>query len=209
MQTIRAVLFDFGLVLSGAPDLAALRQMESLLHTGAETFHHAYWKHRDAYDRGHLSGASYWQAVAGDLHQPLDATTLAGLLAADTAHWSQPNQPMVDWAVRLQRAGIKTGILSNMGDAMELGLRAQHPWLEGFAHHTFSHRLGIAKPDAAIYQHAVEGLQIAAAEILFLDDREENVLAARAAGMVALQYIGHEAFLQAMDHAGMAWLLRL
>jgi putative hydrolase of the HAD superfamily len=209
MHTIRAVLFDYGLVLSGAPDAAALRQMESLLHADAETFHNAYWKHRDAYDRGHLSGERYWEAVADDLHQPLDAATLAALLAADTAHWSQPNQPMVDWAVRLQRAGIKTGVLSNMGDAMEHGLRARHPWLEGFAHHTFSHRLGIAKPDAAIYQHAAEGLQVAPAEILFLDDREENVLGARAAGMIALQYSGHEAFLHAMEDGGMGRLLRV
>ena len=47
----------------------------------------------------------------------------------------------------------KPDILSNIGDAMEIGVRGQFPALDKFTHHTFSHRLGIAKPDAAIYQH--------------------------------------------------------
>ena len=207
MLTIQAVLFDYGMVLSGPPNLAARRQMEALLPSDANSFQQAYWNHRDSYDRGHLSGVMYWNAVAKDLRQPLDEATLAGLLAAATAYWSQPNQPMIDWAARLQKAGIKTGILSNIGDAMEQGLRARHSWLEAFDHHTFSHRLGIAKPDAAIYQHAVEGLGVPAAEILFLDDREENVQGARAAGMATLQYTRHEAFLQAMQATGRGWLL--
>jgi putative hydrolase of the HAD superfamily len=186
MPTIRAVLFDYGMVLSGAPDLEARQQMESLLSADAESFHRAYWQYRDAYDRGHLSGMTYWQAVAQELHQPLDEVTLTSLLSADTAFWSQPNQAMIDWAARLQQAGIRTGILSNIGDAMEQGLMAKFAWLADFSHHTFSYRLGIAKPDAAIYQHAADGLGVPPADILFVDDREENVIGARAAGMRAL-----------------------
>ncbi len=53
----------------------------------------------------------------------------------------------------------------------------------------------------------MEGLGVPAAEILFLDDREENVQGARAAGMATLQYTRHEAFLQAMQATGMGWLL--
>jgi FMN phosphatase YigB (HAD superfamily) len=89
---------------------------------------------------------------------------------------------MIDWAAALQRAGIQTGVLSNVGDAMEAGIVARFPWLAKFNHRTFSHRLGMAKPDAAIYRHAAEGLGVAADEILFVDDLEENVAAARAAG---------------------------
>ncbi len=76
-----------------------------------------------------------------------------------------------------------------------------------FSHHTFSHRLGIAKPDAAIYRHAVEGLGVPAGEILFVDDREENIVAARKAGMVAVQYLGHAGFVEEMQRLGMSWLL--
>lgn len=204
---ISAVLFDYGMVLSGPPDPIARRDMERILGVDEETFQAAYWKHRDSYDRGTLAGLTYWDSVARELDKSLDAVSLDALIDADNALWTQPNHPMIEWAASLQRAGIKTGILSNIGDAMEAGIRAQFPWLDEFSHHTFSHRLGIAKPDPAIYHHAVEGLQVPAAEILFIDDKEENIVAARAAGMVAVQYTSHEAFLLEMQRLGLGRLL--
>lgn len=41
----------------------------------------------------------------------------------------------------------------------------------------------LVKPDAAIYQLALDRFGIGAAEALFIDDREENVVAAQALGM--------------------------
>ena len=207
MENIRAVLFDYGLVLSGPPDPAAREEMKQILGVDEERFRAIYWRHRDDYDRGTLNSVAYWERVAHDLHRPLDAKKLSALIAADNAHWTQPNQAMIDWAAALQSAGIKTGILSNIGDAMEAGIVARFPWITAFTHRTFSHRLGIAKPDAAIYQHAAEGLGVPANEILFIDDREENIVAARAAGMHAIQYIDHADFLQQMQAAGFSGLI--
>jgi len=207
MENIRAVLFDYGLVLSGPPDPAAREEMKQILGVDEERFRAIYWRHRDDYDRGTLNSVAYWERVAHDLNRPLDAKKLSALIAADNAHWTQPNQAMIDWAAALQSAGIKTGILSNIGDAMEAGIVARFPWIADFTHRTFSHRLGIAKPDAAIYQHAAEGLGVPTGEILFVDDREENVAAARAAGMHAIQYIDHADFLQQMQAAGFSGLI--
>ncbi len=206
MTPIKAVLFDYGMVLSGPPDPAAQQQMEALLGADSASFDAAYWKYRDDYDRGILSGHSYWAAVADDLHKPLDAETLAGLMYADTMLWTQPNPRMIEWAAQLHRAGFRTGILSNIGDAMEAGIYARFDWIAGFDHHTFSHRLGIAKPDPAIYQHAIAGMEVPAREILFVDDREVNIAAAQAAGLIAIPYTSHEAFLQALDAAGIEGL---
>jgi putative hydrolase of the HAD superfamily len=206
---IKAVLFDYGMVLSGPPDPAARAEMERLIGVDAAQMHQLYWKYRDAYDRGTLSGVAYWNAIASDLHQVLDPSRLKELIAADNAYWTQPNQPMIDWARSLHRAGIRTGILSNIGDAMEVGILARFPWLVDFSHHTFSHRLGIAKPDPAIYAHAIAGLGVSPAEILFIDDREENILGARAAGMLAIQYSNHKAFMVEMRRLGLKYLLDL
>jgi putative hydrolase of the HAD superfamily len=207
MSKIKAVLFDYGMVLSGPPDPTAREEMMRVLGVDEDRFRELYWKHRDAYDRGTLSGIAYWEKVAQELHRPLSANGLNELLEADNALWTRPNQPMIDWAAALQQAGIKTGILSNIGDAMEAGIRARFPWLDEFAHHTFSHRLGIAKPDLAIYRHAAEGLGVAPGSVLFIDDREENIAAAQEAGMVALQYSTHEHFLEQMRELGISDLL--
>jgi putative hydrolase of the HAD superfamily len=200
---IHAVLFDYGLVLSGPPDPHAWERMKSLLGADEAGFQIAYWRHRDAYDRGALVAAAYWAAVANDLHCSLDPLTLAALNEADVALWTRPNQDMIAWAAELQRAGYKTGILSNIGDAMEAGILARFDWLQAFHHHTFSHRLHIAKPDLAIYRHAAEGLGEDPSHILFVDDREDNILAAREAGMVAIQYQDHAEFTMAMRAAGL------
>jgi putative hydrolase of the HAD superfamily len=109
---------------------------------------------------------------------------------------------MINWAAALQRAGVRTGILSNIGDAMEEGVRLRCPWIANFDHHTFSHRLRMIKPQAEIYRHAVEGLQVPADEVLFVDDREENVEAARAVGLHAIQYVDHASFVTAMREGG-------
>ena len=204
---ISAVLFDYGMVLSDVPEAADWRLLERVLDVEEEAFQAAYWKYRDAYDRGALSAQTYWEIVARDLNKPIDAAILRALIDADTVVWTQPNLVMIEWAASLNRAGMKTGILSNIGDAMEAGVLGRFPALAEFTHHTFSHRLGIAKPDAAIYRHAVEGLGVPVGEILFVDDREENIRAARVAGMVAVQYIGHAAFVEEMQGMGLGWLL--
>ena len=204
---IRAVLFDYGLVLTGPPHPPAWERMKALLKTSETAFHAAYWRPRHDYDRGALTGDSYWRAVAGELGQPLDSDRLHTLIAADIELWTQPNQPMIRWAAALQATGIRTGILSNLGDAMEAGVRAACPWLDAFNHHTFSHRLGIAKPELAIYRHAAAGLGVAPSHVLFIDDREDNVAAACQAGMQAIRYTDHPGFLRALRDAGLHNLL--
>ena len=204
---ISAVLFDYGMVLSNAPEATDWRELERVLDADEELFRTTYWKYRDAYDRGALSAQAYWEIVARDLNHPVNADVLCALIDADTIVWTRPNVVMMEWAARLHRAGIKTGILSNVGDAMEAGVLARFPALAAFDHHTFSHRLGIAKPDAGIYRHAVGGLGVPVGEILFVDDREENVRAAREVGMVAVQYTGHAGFVEEMGRLGLGWLL--
>jgi putative hydrolase of the HAD superfamily len=204
---INAVLFDYGRVLSGPPDPAARQQMERILGVKEDTLLAAYWKYRDAYDRGALGGQTYWQSVAREVGRQIDAKGVSALIDADNALWTQPNLPMIEWAASLRRAGIKTGILSNMGDDLETGIRAHFAWLAEFTHHTFSHRLGMAKPDLAIYLHAAEGLDVPVDEILFIDDKEKNIAGAQTAGMVTIQYGSHNSFVLALQQLGLGALL--
>ena len=199
---VGAVLFDYGLVLTGPPHPAAWEEMKAVLCASDEDFHAAYWRHRHDYDRGALNAERYWKAVARDLGRQMVEPQLSMVLDADIALWTQPNKPMIAWAAALQRAGVRTGILSNLGDAMEAGVRRAFGWMGDFAHHTFSHRLGIAKPEAEIYQHAAQGLGVTADAVLFIDDREENITAAVAAGMQAIRYESHAGFLREFGEHG-------
>ena len=205
---VEAVLFDYGLVLTGPPLPEAWLGMQGVTEADEDTFAAAYWKHRLEYDRGSLTGDAYWLTVGAELDRKLSAEQVADLIVLDTRLWTQVNQPMADWALRLRAAGTRTGILSNLGDSMMHGVLAELPWMRGFDHLTFSHALGLVKPDRAIYDHASTGLGVSAGHILFVDDREENIDGALAAGLQAIRYREHASFEDEMRERGLAalWL---
>ncbi len=202
---IEAVLFDYGQVLSGPPNPHAWARMREISGLDEAALQLGYWQPRHEYDRGTHTGHAYWQLVTGE--RPLLAEQTNALIDADTALWTDLNLPMVAWARQLQQAGIRTGILSNLGDAMAAGVLAKFDWLGRFDHCTWSHTLRLVKPEPAIYHHAAEGLRTAPERILFIDDRADNVEGALAAGMQAIQYTGHAAFLVEMEARGLGSLL--
>jgi putative hydrolase of the HAD superfamily len=207
VNRIDAVLFDYGQVLSNPPDPAAWARMRSIAGLGETRLHVAYWQFRHDYDRAALTGTAYWHAVADHAGITLDAAQLTALLATDVDLWTSLNLPMVEWAGRLQQAGIRTGILSNIGDCIADGIIAKLPWLSGFDHCTWSHSLFMAKPEPAIYLKAAEALNTLPSNILFIDDRKENVTAAAALGFQTIHYTNYAAFEDEMCKRGFASLL--
>ncbi len=204
---IDAVLFDYGQVLSLPPEPAAWERLRDLTGLEEQHFHAIYWEFRHDYDRAALTGPAYWQAVANRAGITLDEAQITSLFAADVDVWTSLNLPMVEWAARLQHAGIRTGILSNIGDSIAEGIIARFPWLSGFYHCTWSYALFMAKPEHAIYLRTAEALRTALANILFIDDREENIAAAVAVGMQAIHYTTHPAFEREMRDRGFGALL--
>jgi putative hydrolase of the HAD superfamily len=208
-DSIVTVLFDYGMVLSGPPDPAAWAEIRSITGLNEEPLHEAYWAFRHDYDRGALTGRAYWHAIADRTGISLSDIQITRLFAADVDLWTQPNQPMIDWAGRLQSASIRTGILSNIGDAIAEGIVAKLPWISRFNHCTWSHALFLAKPDPEIYIRTAEALNADPAKILFIDDRIENIQAASAVGMQTFHYLGHAAFDNEMRNRGFSFLLDL
>ncbi len=204
MSDIQAILFDFGKVLSLSPDPTAWARLRELTGLSEEALDESYWLFRDDYDAGALTGDVYWEKVAG---RPLPEETGRALKETDVALWTRMNEPMLDWVDALHRAGFRTGILSNMPDAMTEGICARFDWIENFDHAVWSHALKLRKPQAEIYHAAIDGLGVAAEEILFIDDKEENTEAAIEAGMQAIVYRDHESFVQEMRTRGYGELL--
>jgi putative hydrolase of the HAD superfamily len=184
----RAVIFDFGKVLSAPQDVDAHTALVAIAGVPDEVFEDHYWAHRHAYDAGELNGEGYWQKVAEGAGFALTPERLAALNHHDTLMWGNLNQPMLDWALALQRAGIKTAILSNMGEANLAFMRRSFAWLDGFTQLTWSSELRMAKPDLAIYRHTLERLGVGPQEALFLDDIPRNIEAARQLGIDAILF---------------------
>ncbi len=182
-MALRAVIFDYGKVLSALPDMDAHSALVEAAGVPDEIFEEHYWAHRHAFDEGTLNGQTYWQKVADGAAFELTPERLVHFHRHDSLMWSNLNAPMVAWARALQQHGIKTAILSNMGDVIHAHMQREFAWLAGFDHLTWSYELGIAKPDPAIYRHTLDKLGVAPEEALFIDDIPRNIAAARALGM--------------------------
>ena len=206
---VRAVLFDYGKVLSNAEDPTAWAAMVELSGVTEQRFHDAYWEYRHDYDRHTLSAIPYWQAVAKRAGTTFSEPQVHRFLELDVDLWTNMNENMVAFARNLQRAGIRTGILSNIGDAIAQGIVARLPWLSGFYHCTWSYALCLAKPEPAIYLKTAEALDTHPGNILFIDDREENLAAAAALGFHTIRFTDYESFLTELRTHGHTELVEL
>lgn len=206
---IRAVLFDFGKVLSSAEDPVAWANMLSLVELPEQRFHDAYWAYRHDYDRHTMNSVEYWHAVAAHAGSSLDSARISRLNELDVDLWTNMNERVVAFAEGLQRAGMRTGILSNIGDAIARGILARLPWLSRFDACIWSWELGLAKPEPAIYLKTAEALATPPETILFFDDREENVAAAAALGFQTIRFTDYESLLRDLRDRGYSRILEL
>lgn len=196
---IRAVVFDYGLVLSGPRAQWAIDAALAVTGLQRDTFEEVYWKFREAYDAGALDGTSYWKKSLEDAGIASTPAMVDELVRLDGAMWCTANDALVAWQGRLRAAGINTAILSNMGDAVRAAIERECAWVHELDVRVWSHEVGCTKPDARIYAHTLGRLDVEASQTLFLDDREENVAAARLCGMHALPYCTVERLRQDLE----------
>jgi putative hydrolase of the HAD superfamily len=187
LSGINVVIFDYGEVLSAAPSRNVRQRMADLLGMELDAFISLYRQSRLPYDRGDISPQDYWQAFAAEAGARVSAGEIDKLRAWDVEMWSNLNAEMMQWARSLRAAGVRIGMLSNMQPDMAVHVRGWD-WLQEFDYLTLSCEINAAKPDAVIYEHCLRGLNVRAAEALFLDDVETNVEAARKLGMSAIPF---------------------
>ena len=190
---IRAVIFDFGGVICFPPTSEQWQEAAAFSGTSGDRLYEAFWKHRNEYDGGG-DAYDYWRGVAKLLGVPFEERVIDGMIEREIAFWSNFDTRVLAWANELRRAGIRTGMLSNLPRPLGERLRLTPGFADRFDHLTLSYELGVIKPDRAIYQHAIDGLGIAPHEGLFLDDREENVAGGRAAGLCAERFVSWDEF---------------
>jgi len=185
---VQAVVFDYGNVLSLDQSPNAPRDMAELCGLPLDTFIARYWEPRLAYDRADLDGKAYWESVARERRDQLTPGVLGELYDIDSKGWANPNFQMLSWVKQLREAGVQVAVLSNMPLEVRVFLVKSLDWLAGFEPLIFSCDVRSVKPEEAIYRHCLERLRLAPEEVLFLDDKQLNVDAARGLRMHSLLF---------------------
>jgi putative hydrolase of the HAD superfamily len=183
---ITAVVLDIGGVLEWTPPTGHMERWESLLGLAPGELH----DRMDDVWRGGRLGTLTEQQVEAAFAERLGLSP-ADLDAFMAGFWDEylgsPNTELIDWFGGLRRR-CRTGIVSNSF----VGAREREQERYGFEDLTevivYSHEVGLAKPDPAIYDLVCRRLEVAPAQAVFLDDRPAAVEGAAAIGMTGVLF---------------------
>jgi putative hydrolase of the HAD superfamily len=201
--SLRAVIFDYGMVLTGPPDAEAHNAMVRITGLPPDRFEDLYWTDRHAYDEGKLTGIAFWEKFIRDAHLDLGPSAVDELNRWDARMWTTQNPAMLAWQALLKERGLRTAILSNMGDSVLERIGREFDWISRFDVLVWSYQLHIAKPDPEIYLYTLQRLGTRPDETLFLDDKQVNVDAALDLGMKAIRFTDVETLRRDLVNAGL------
>jgi HAD superfamily hydrolase (TIGR01509 family) len=151
------------------------------------------------YETGRLSTREFYERVR-------EATGFDGDLALFEAIFGDifsEIEPMTALLPGLKKAGVKLCAFSNTNDMAIRHIRRHYPFYGLFDHTVLSYEHGVMKPDARLYEIVEQTTGCAGPELLYFDDREENVTAALARGWRAVHHTDPARSVAAVRSAGL------
>ena len=180
----RSVIFDLGKVLVDFDWTAAARRIAARTRLSPAQLLAAMVEAplMVEYEKGLLTTAQVYAAVR-------QLTGFDGTLAEFSEFFADiftemPEMTALHAAVRAR--GVPTFILSNTNTLAFEHIRRHFPFFANFDGYVLSYEHGAMKPEPRLYEVAEQMSGRRGAEILFIDDRPENVAAAIARGWQAI-----------------------
>jgi putative hydrolase of the HAD superfamily len=195
------VLFDYGGVICTPQPDGDVALLAAAAGVPVPDFQSAYWAYRLSWDRAELDGATYWHKVAAALGLSFSMAQIAELTRLDIASWLHLRGGTVALLEDLAAAGYRLALLSNApADFAEM--MVEQPVARFFEHCAFSCFLGSVKPEPECYRGVLALLGARPAEVVFIDDRPENVAGAAALGIHGVHFTTPEAVRTALAGHG-------
>ncbi|RIX31420.1 HAD family hydrolase [Amnibacterium setariae] len=183
----RAVVFDYGEVISYTPSDEDRAAMVAEAGVEAEPFWRAYHADRDRLDEGVLSTTDYWLGIGAACGQRWDVPKAQRLWALDFRSWTTADPEVVRVLVDLRDGGTRLALLSNAHPDYGGPFRFS-PVGALFEQIVVSGELLLLKPDPAIFRAAADALSLDPADLVFIDNREANVRGAQSIGITGHVY---------------------
>jgi putative hydrolase of the HAD superfamily len=193
---IRAVLFDFGGVISSSP-FEAFAHLEAERGLPTDFIRTVNDTNRDAnawaqLERGEVdveTFGSLWSAEARALGHALDGRLVLERLAGEI-------RPQMVAAIRACGSAYKTACLTNNFVRAEAVLSVEMAAVYALFDAVLESRvLGVRKPEPRFYELACETLEVQPDECVFLDDLGVNLKPARELGMYTIKVTDPDAAL--------------
>ena len=192
------VVFDLGGVLADFGGVAPMRAL-ARIDSDADLWRRwltCEWVRR--FERGHCSAAEFADGFLDEWRIDVDPPTFL----AEFSGWLVGPYNGADELVQEVSAVAEVACLSNTNAVHWEAGAARWPLLRHFDRTFLSFELGMVKPDADIFERVVAELGVEPERILFLDDNEINVTAAREVGLCATEVRGVDAARAALVDQG-------
>lgn len=108
--------------------------------------------------------------------------------------------PGTEEAVRRALRAVPVYVLSNTDPVHVQYIRERFGWINEVTGFHLSYDVGLLKPDPAFYTGALERFGLEAGRVIFIDDRRENVEAAREVGLVAVHMEDETVLVSVVGH---------
>ena len=201
-KNIRAIFFDFGGVILKTFDGVDHDAIEAEFGLEAKMLRKCVY--RDSRYMDFQVGKCTYGEWADSIREALLKVAGDKTDAIMNAFMDSPrvfNQEMLGLVKRLH-GRYTLGIISNTTPGMEERLRERFELVDLFDVRVGSGDLGIAKPDAGIFLHALEVAGVAPEQATFTDDRADFAEAARAVGMHGFHFTEYERFVEDLRSVG-------
>ena len=180
---IRAVLFDFGGVLSRTGRQGFITEMIAELYgVKPSEIDTSAWHGDVRRNRGDED------ALFKTLNKRFGRNVTKQMFIDAVSKRVELVPEVFELARTLRDHGIKTAIFSNVF-AMNARELKKHGAYDGFDPVLLSYEAGCAKPDVAFYELAVQKLDLPPEEILLIDDQDKCLSPAKAMGMHVLKAV--------------------
>jgi len=201
---IEFVYFDLGNVLVSFDPAIACQNVAGRFGVAAKDVQAAVYEsgQQTRYEHGELSGEEFASLVREQLGRTIHQMPTHSLLDALSEMFT-PIESMQSIVRQVQQSGVRFGILSNTCAAhWDWITRQGWPLLRApYCETILSYEVGVMKPNKRIYRMAEQAAEVPCERILFLDDKSENVQAAKQRGWHAVECLGGEQAHRALcDH---------
>lgn len=201
MSIPKAVIFDLGKVLLDFDYATAINRFLPKSAIGLGEWHRLLNQSPllHQYETGLLGTEEFFERIGS-------ASGFKGSLAEfkqDFGDIFRAIEPMVQVHGELRGRGVPTYIFSNTNPVAVEHIRAHFPFFQQFQGYIFSFEHRCMKPDPALYRVLEQQAGLHGADLLYLDDRPENILVGQARGWRTVQYEGPEDARQQLTKAGL------
>jgi putative hydrolase of the HAD superfamily len=201
--TIRAIIFDFGMVISTFDVNRFLRNLTPYTGKSIIELRHVLVAVRGIvieYETGLLSTEEFVDRVFATTDLPLTREQFR-------IAYNDIFTPITSThdLIRRLKPTYRLGLLSNTSEwHFEHAIKTVDvfPLFDAV---TLSFEVKALKPAASIYHDMLVKLDVPARECVYIDDIPENVAAAEQIGMLAIRYTGHDRLVADLRAAGVFW----